>query len=66
MARGSRANTVRKPSEKKEDDENRIEDEEQYARFIETARKLEADESGEKFERVMEKILPPKRGKDGG
>ncbi|MEZ5933324.1 MAG: hypothetical protein R3F54_15515 [Alphaproteobacteria bacterium] len=63
MARGSRANTDPKPSEKKEPDEDRIEDEEQYARFIETARKLGTDESGEKFERAMGEILKPKKGK---
>jgi len=29
-------------------------------RFIETARKLEADESGEAFERAFAKAVPPK------
>ena len=33
---------------------------EQSERFKETARKLGADESGEAFERVLRKIVPPK------
>ena len=60
MARGSRADTDPKPSEK---DDRKKDDEEQSARFIETARRLGVDETGEKFERAMEKILPPKKGK---
>lgn len=31
---------------------------ERSRRFVETARKLEADETGEKFERVFKKIVP--------
>lgn len=34
---------------------------EQSARFIRTARDVEADESGEVFEMVFEKIVPPKQ-----
>jgi len=34
---------------------------EQSARFIEAAKKAEADETGKKFERVFKKIVPPKK-----
>ena len=34
----------------------------QKERFIEQARKSEADESGEAFERAFKKILPEQRG----
>lgn len=34
---------------------------EQSARFMETARKLEADESGEAFKRLVEHALPKAR-----
>lgn len=60
MARGNRANTDPKPSEK---DKGKRDDEEQSARFIETARKLCVDETGDKFERAMDEILKPKPGK---
>ena len=33
---------------------------EQFERFVETARKLGADESGEAFERAFDKIVAPK------
>ena len=33
----------------------------QRERFIEQARKSEADESGEAFERAFSKIVPPKK-----
>jgi hypothetical protein len=36
-------------------------DKEQSKRFIEKGRELEADESGEAFEQVFKKILPPKK-----
>ena len=35
-------------------------DEAQKRRFIEKARELGADESGEAFERVFRKVVPPK------
>jgi hypothetical protein len=35
----------------------------QYGRFVETARRLGADESEETFDRAFRKIVPPKRGK---
>lgn len=34
---------------------------EQSKRFIEAARQIEADETGEAFRRALEKIVPPKR-----
>jgi hypothetical protein len=36
-------------------------DKAQSERFIETARELGADDSGEKFERAFKKVVPPKR-----
>jgi hypothetical protein len=38
----------------------KLSDKEQSERFIETARKLRADESVERFEEVFKKIVPPK------
>ena len=35
----------------------------QYGRFVETARKLGADESEQAFEDAFRKIVPPKVGK---
>ena len=35
-------------------------DKEQSKRFIKKARELDADETGEVFERVFKKIVPPK------
>ena len=35
-------------------------DKEQSRRFVETARELEADETGEAFERAFKKAVPPK------
>ena len=35
----------------------------QRERFIEAARKVEADETGAKFERAFKKLVPPKKGK---
>ena len=56
MARGDPANKSPKPSEKDDIDE-RNEDDEQSARFIETARKLGVDESGEKFKRAFGNVI---------
>ena len=36
-------------------------DKAQKERFIEKARELEADDSGEEFDRAFKKILPPKK-----
>jgi hypothetical protein len=33
----------------------------QSKRFVEAARQIEADETGEAFRRAFEKIVPPKR-----
>tara|TARA_R110000850_G_scaffold122706_1_gene240669 strand:+ start:488 stop:652 length:165 start_codon:yes stop_codon:yes gene_type:complete len=33
----------------------------EYERFLATAKKVEADETSEGFERAMKKIVPPKR-----
>jgi hypothetical protein len=46
-------------------------DPEQSKRFIETAREIEVDETGEAFRRAFEKIVPsklptPKSGSRGG
>jgi hypothetical protein len=38
---------------------------EQSERFIETARRLGADESGEPFEHSLRKLIPPKKVKNG-
>ena len=32
----------------------------QSKRFVETAREIEADETGEAFQRAFEKLVPPK------
>lgn len=39
-------------------------DKKQSERFIETARELEADESGEEFERAIDGIMPTVRRPD--
>jgi len=41
----------------------KLSDKEQSARSIETARQLEADESGAAFNKVLEKLAPPNAGK---
>ena len=46
---------------KKHDDEKT-----QKERFIETARELEADETGEAFERALKKIMPPAKPEGSG
>ena len=38
----------------------KLDDPAQSKRFVETAREIEADESGEAFRRAFEKIVPPK------
>jgi hypothetical protein len=57
MASGNRPNTARKPPGKKA---KKLSQKEQSERFKETARELEADESGEAFERAMEAIVSGK------
>ena len=39
---------------------------ERSRRFVETARKLESDETGEEFERAFKKIVKPKRPPEKG
>lgn len=55
MASGDRPNTARKPPGKKT---GKLSQKEQSERFKEAARELEADESGESFERAIARILP--------
>lgn len=55
MASGDPQNTARKPTGKKA---KPLSQKEQSERFKETARELEADESGEAFERVVDRLLP--------
>ena len=39
-------------------------DKEQSERFKETARELEADETGEQFEKALKKLMTPKNSED--
>lgn len=59
MASGDPADTDRrpKPSGKKK---KKLSQREQSERFIETARALEADESGERFDAVVSRVIKPK------
>jgi hypothetical protein len=52
MASGDPPNTSREKGGKRE----KLSQKEQFERFKETARKLEADETGEKFEKAMQVI----------
>jgi len=38
-------------------------DEEQSERFIKAAREFGVDETGKEFERLFDRIVPPKRGR---
>jgi len=40
-------------------------DKEQSARFLETAKAVQAEDAEERFEKAMEKVLKAKRGKPG-
>jgi hypothetical protein len=42
---------------------SKCDDPEQSKRFIETAREIGADESGEEFRKALKKIAPPKKRK---
>jgi hypothetical protein len=55
MAKKSKARSSRPKTKAKS-----TSDKEQSERFIETARKLEADESGKKFESTFNVIVPKK------
>ena len=61
MASGAPPNTARKPSGKKA---KKLSQKEQSERFKEAARELEADETGEAFERVLGTVLSPKAPKE--
>jgi hypothetical protein len=50
-----------KPLPKKKRQSTRTTDPGQSARFLEMAKKLEVDESGEAFERAINVIVPPPR-----
>jgi hypothetical protein len=57
---------AKKPSRAKKRSRKRTptSDPEQYARFLEMAKKLEADESGQAFDQALSSILPKaQRGK---
>lgn len=57
MASGDPQNTARKPTGKKA---KKLSQKEQSERFKEAARELEADETGEAFERALDRVLPKK------
>lgn len=48
------------PSKKNPKPNPKPDDPEQSKRFVETAREIEADESGEAFRRALDKIVPQK------
>jgi hypothetical protein len=52
-------NTKRRPEAKPPP--SKPDDPAQSKRFVETARKIEADETGEAFRRALEKIVPTKK-----
>jgi hypothetical protein len=56
MVSGKPQNTAPKPSGKKA---GKLSQKEQSERFKEAAHELEADESGEIFERAIDRLLPP-------
>ena len=58
MVSGDPPNTARKPSGKKA---KPLSQKEQSERFKETARELNVDESGEAFEKAMQKVLPGRK-----
>lgn len=60
MASGDPQNTGQKPKESGGGKAEKLSQKEQSERFKQTARELEADESGDKFERVVEVIIPRK------
>jgi hypothetical protein len=59
----AKARTTRKTAQKPPS--RKIEDKEQYERFREFAREVEADESVEAFDRAFKKIVPPKPKPEG-
>lgn len=55
-----KAKAPRKPTQTRR--KRKADNPEQFERFVETARKLGVDESGEAFERAFEKIVAPITG----
>jgi hypothetical protein len=49
-----------KPKSRQKPKSLKPDDPEQSKRFVEAAREIEADETGEAFRRAFEKIVPPK------
>lgn len=62
MASGDPQNTAPKPSSKKA---KPLSQKEQSERFKQTARELEADETGAAFDRAIRQLLPEKRDAAG-
>ena len=63
MASGDKADTSqgrKKPSGTKA---KKLSQKEQSERFIETARKLDADDTGLQFKRALEALVPPKKAR---
>ena len=58
MLSGDHQNTSQKPKRKKT---KKLSQKEQSRRFVETARKLEADETGEAFLDAVQVIIPPRQ-----
>jgi hypothetical protein len=54
----TKARTVRKANRKPPS--RKIEDKEQYERFLEFAREVEADDDAEAFDQTFRKVVPPK------
>lgn len=55
---------AKKPKQKKKRSRStRTTDPAQSARFLETAKKLEADESGEAFSRAVDVLIPKPKGR---
>jgi uncharacterized membrane protein len=50
---------TKKPTPAPKETSQKPDDPEQSRRFIEAARQIEADETGEAFRRAFEKIVPP-------
>jgi hypothetical protein len=59
MASGDRPSTARKARTKSPKARATDDDKEQSARFIETARQLDSDESGSAFDKAIDSMLRP-------
>lgn len=51
---------------KKQKAKPKLDDKEQSERFKQTARELGADESGEEFDRALDRIIKPEKGAPKG